>query len=344
MENKKLTIGERLLLNGVVTKEALDSAVSYQAEYYKKTGNRIKLGETLVKMGACEEEDIAEALSETTGYELLSLNKKPIDMAAANLITPDIAKRYMAIPIGFEDDKLLLAIQNPNDLLAIDDIALITGKEIIPVVISDIELRRVIDKFSNLSFVSNEDEDEKVKEQTEEMVNAENADKPAVILANQIINSAVKAGASDIHIEPQKDRFRVRFRIDGVLHETMQQPMSLFHSLISRIKIISNMDIAERRIPQDGRTTIKSDNRIIDIRVASLPSVYGEKITMRLLDRDSKAVTIEELGFPKENFNNFKDVLSMPYGFLLVTGPTGSGKSTTLYACLSKLNDVGRNK
>ena len=343
----KLPLGEKLVKLGVINSEQLEAAIKEQNSHFQKTGLKIKLGETLVKMGACSEDDIARAISDSTGYELLSLNKSPVDMSAANLITPDIAKRYMALPIGFKDGKVLLAIQNPNDLLAMDDIALITGKDIIPVVVSDVELKKVIEEFSRVSLeaeVKNEEEREEEEEESkEDVIVTTSSDKPAVILCNQIINNAVKAGASDVHIEPGKDRFRVRLRIDGVLHETLVQSMSAFASLISRIKIISNMDIAERRIPQDGRTTIKIDNRIIDIRVASLPSVYGEKITMRLLDRESKAITIDDLGFPPGNYEAFKEVLAMPYGFLLVTGPTGSGKSTTLYACLGKLNDVGRN-
>lgn len=168
-------------------------------------------------------------------------------------------------------------------------------------------------------------------------------DKPAVLLANQILNQAVKATASDVHIEPQEKFLRVRFRIDGVLHEIMQHPSRLNASLISRIKVMGNMDIAERRIPQDGRITLKSDGKTIDIRVASLPSAFGERVTLRLLNRSEHLITLNELGFTDQLLARYNQVLSLPYGFILITGPTGSGKSTTLYASLSRLNSIEKN-
>lgn len=343
MPSTKINIGERLIRNGIITKEQLDKALEFQKTQSDNNKRHIKIGTTLVEMGFCTDEDIAYALSQNTGYELVSLNKFKVDMSAANLITPDIAIKYNSLPIAFEDNKLLVAMQHPDDLLALDDLRLITGYEIKPMVVSDDELSAVLENFSSVSTnIDIEKENDEVVED-DYSVSDSSLDKPAVILAKQIINSAVRSDASDIHIEPQEKYFRVRYRIDGVLHEMMQQPNTMFASLISRIKIMSDIDIAERRIPQDGRATVKVDDKVVDIRVASLPSAYGEKITMRLLNRNSHTLTIEELGFPDTSNKRFMDTIKLPYGFLLVTGPTGSGKSTTLYATLAQLNSVERN-
>ncbi len=341
MEKAKLNMGERLLYNNIITQIQLSEALDYQKKQLKENGQHLKLGTILVKMGFCTDEDIAYALSQNTGYQLMSLNKKEVDMSAANLISPEIASKYRALPIGFENGKLLVAMERPDDLFTMDDLRLITGYDIKPIVVSDDELKAVLERFCNISrAIETEDSDE---EETEEQVIVDDNDQPAVILATQVINAAVRAGASDIHVEPLEKYFRVRYRIDGVLHEMMQQPSSLFPSLVSRIKIISNIDIAERRIPQDGRATVKVDGNVVDIRVATLPSAYGERITMRLLSRSNHVITIEELGFPQVDYNRFMHTISLPYGFLLVTGPTGSGKSTTLYASLAQLNSIEKN-
>lgn len=336
----KPQLGSRLVQNGIISERQLQEALEEQRS--NTSGHSEMLGEILVHMGACTEEDIARAMSQNTGYDLISLNSNPIDMAAANLITPEMAQRYNAIPIGMENDRLLVAMQNPNDLLAIDDLHLITGHEIQPVVVMDDELKAVLAQFSNMS-VAVEAVDEEEEEETETLTDEGEGDKPAVILASQVINGAIRAGASDVHVEPQEHLLRIRYRIDGVLHEVMQQPASMHAPLVSRIKVMANMDIAERRVPQDGRATVKVDGKIIDIRVASLPSAYGEKITMRLLNRSSQMITIEQLGFPSGSREKYLETIAMPYGFLLVTGPTGSGKSTTLYASLALLNSPDKN-
>jgi len=338
---KNSLLGELLINEGIITKEQLESALEKQKtkEQNKKKG---LIGNTLVELGYCTENDISRILARKAGVQFLEMNNYEIDMSAANLITPELAKRYNVLPIGFENDRLLLAMKNPGDIIAIDDLRIITGCSIKPVVINDKELETAIKRFINMSMALQEtDEIEEIEE--DETENDDLNEKPAVQLANQIINQAVKAGASDIHIEPQEKRLRIRYRIDGVLHEIMQQQINLHPTLVSRLKVMSNMDIAERRIPQDGRITLKVDGNIIDVRVASMPSAYGEKITMRLLNRSDRLITLKELGFNEYELEKYEITTKSPYGFILITGPTGSGKSTTLYASLAKLNQPDRN-
>ncbi len=336
-------LGEQLVKMGVVTEEQIKEALELQAQQ-RKNGQKAKLGQCLICLGFCEEENIAQAMAAKSGFEFMSINNSGIDMACANLITPDIANKYKLLPIAFKDNKLLVAMQNPNDIIAIDDIELLTGYEVEPVVVPDRELKTVLEQFSNVSKAIEEQPEDAFEESEigsieDEAVN----EKPAVLLVNQIINHAVKAGASDVHIEPQEKFTRVRFRIDGVLHEIMQQPLRLHPLVSSRIKVMGGMDIAERRIPQDGRITIKVEDKTIDIRVASLPSAYGEKLTLRLLNRSSKMITLTELGFPEIQLKRYNEVMHLPYGFILITGPTGSGKSTTLYATLAEINTPDKN-
>lgn len=336
-------LGEQLVKMGIVTEEQIKKALELQAQRRKK-GQKAKLGQCLIDLGCCSEECIARAMAAKSGFQFMSINETGIDMACANLITPEIANKYKLLPIGMKDNKLLVAMQNPNDIIAIDDIQLLTGFEVQPVVVSDRELAAVLDQFTNVS----KNFDDQPEEDFEEAAATSNEDysineKPAVLLVNQIINQAVKVGASDVHIEPQEKFTRVRYRIDGVLHEIMQQPLK-FHPLVSsRIKVMGGMDIAERRIPQDGRITLKVEDKTIDIRVASLPSAYGEKLTLRLLNRSSRMITLEELGFPENQLKRYKEAMHLPYGFILITGPTGSGKSTTLYATLAEINTPDKN-
>ncbi|MEA5011723.1 MAG: ATPase, T2SS/T4P/T4SS family [Angelakisella sp.] len=338
----KIPLGLRLEETGIITKEQLSQALAYQKEKAQE-GSQLRLGQAMVQLGFCTDEDIARAMSQITGYDLISLNNRQMDMTAVGLIPPELSKRYSAVAIAFEGDELLVAMLNPNDILAIDDLSLITGYKIRPVVVSDDELRAVVDQYSNLMTEVDSGEDE--LEELEELsgTSADTVDKPAVLLASQIVNSAIRSGASDIHIEPQEKNMRVRFRIDGVLHEIMQQPTRMHAPVVSRIKVMAGMDIAERRIPQDGRATVKVDGKVIDLRIASLPSAYGERVTMRLLNRSNSLITIDQLGFPDIDHKRYMETIHLPYGFLLVTGPTGSGKSTTLYASLANLNTPTKN-
>lgn len=334
-------IGKKLIDARIITKEQLEEALLRQ-KAKKHDGTNMLLGQALVELGYCSEEDIARAMAEKTSALFISLSDYNVDMAAANLISPELAKKYNALPIGFDDDKLLVAMKNPGDIISIDDLRIITGHPIQPVVINDKELEAALRRFLNIS--ASIETQEEIEEPQDESINIDEVnDKPAVQLANQILNQAVKAGASDVHIEPQEKLLRIRFRIDGVLHEIIHQPISIYPSLVSRIKVMANMDIAERRIPQDGRITLKVEGNIIDVRVASMPSTFGEKITMRLLNRSDSLITLAELGFDKRQLERYGEIMSLPYGLILATGPTGSGKSTTLYATLAKLNSPDKN-
>jgi type IV pilus assembly protein PilB len=336
-------IGHLLVDNGTITREQLKQALDAH-EAARNNGEKKLLGQILIELGFASEEKITRAIAAQAGVEFIHLEKLKIDGAAVTLIEPESARRYKALPIGFENDRLVVAMFDPNDILAIDDIRLITGYEVKPVCTSGSELRAAIDQYARSTSSIDTSEEEDLQE-TEDVDTAQavSIGKPAVQLANLIFNQAARDGASDIHIEPQDKRLRVRFRIDGVLHEVLNPPFRLYPPLVSRIKVIANMDIANRRIPQDGRITLKLDNRLIDLRVASLPTAYGEKMTLRLLDRSSQMITLPELGFPESQLKLFRKMIQKPHGCVLVTGPTGSGKTTTLYAGLAELNSVEKH-
>lgn len=342
---KKSYLGEQLVQAGIITNEQLKGALEQQRKNIGSAGKtKNALGQLLVCNGYCTEEDIARVIAKSSGAYFVTLANQAIDMSAANLITPEIAIRYQALPIGFENDKLKVAMRNPKDIIALDDLRILTGYDIITVVIPDMELDSALKQFENTSTGIDAPVKEEESEQPQEpQVSDPTAEKPAVQLANQIFNQSIRSGASDIHIEPQEKKLRIRFRIDGVLHDAISPSFKLQAALISRIKIMANMDIAERRVPQDGRFTIKVDERVVDVRVASLPSVYGEKLTLRLLSRGDRLITLAELGFPEDQLQRYNKTMGTPYGFVLVTGPTGSGKSTTLYATLAKLNSPAKN-
>lgn len=334
-------LGDLLVQMGIITKEQLDDALKHQN---KQSSGKGLLGNTLVKLGYCKEEDIARVVALQNDVPYISLDSYRIDEAATSLITPEIAQRYSALPIGFRDGKLVVAMKHPYDIIAIDDLCIYTGYDVQPVVCPDSELEAAIERYSrtNANIEQAEPEEEVDIEETPSEMD-DSAEKPAVQLANLIFSQAIRAGASDIHIEPQEKSMRVRFRIDGVLHDAMQPPKRLHPSLVSRIKVMANMDIADRRIPQDGRISLKLEDKVVDVRVATLPTAYGEKVTMRLLDRSAKLITLEELGFPPFELEKYRKLVHLPYGFILVTGPTGSGKSTTLYATLAAINTVEKN-
>ncbi len=333
-------LGTKLVEAGIITQDQLEEALKSQVI---RDGDKGLLGRTLVKLGYCSEDDIARVMAERAGVPFVSLESYTIDSAAMSLVSPEVARRYRALPIGFDNGRLVVAMMRPTDVIALDDLRILTGYEIQPVVVPDSELESAIDRFSRTnSDVETAPEDE---QQAPEIVTGpeESADKPAVSLANLIFSQAVNAGASDIHIDPQEKSMRVRFRLDGVLHDIMQPPRRLHPALVSRIKVLANMDIADRRVPQDGRMTLRIEGKTVDVRVASLPAAYGEKLTLRLLDRSAKLITLEKLGFSRQVLGAFEEFLCLPYGFILVTGPTGSGKSTTLYAALAALNSVEKN-
>ncbi len=299
----------------------------------------------LVALGYCTELDVANALSKKTGYNVVSIEDVGINFAIANIIPAELISKRRILPLYQEDKKLFVVMQNPNDLGVRDNLSVRTGGlEIVPLIATQSELNAAIDTVvNNTSNIDTYEDDEIAEEELAALDDLATDEKPAVQLVNQVITNAVKSGASDIHIEPMEKTMRVRLRIDGVLHEVLQNPIKLHNSVASRVKVIGGMDIAERRIPQDGRTTVKVDDRTFDIRIAVLPSVYGEKIVMRLLERGSKSVQLKDIKFSPEQLDRFTKTIFMPYGFLLVTGPTGSGKSTTLYATLAEVSDITKH-
>ncbi len=300
----------------------------------------------LVNLGFCSELDVAHAMEKKTGYKYVSIEETGIDFAVANIIAPELIAKRRILPLYQDDKKLYVVMQNPNDLGVRDNLSVRTGGlEIVPLISTVSELNAAIDTIVNNASNIDTYEDEEVVNEDELAALDElaNDEKPAVQLVNQVITNAVKSGASDIHIEPMEKTMRIRLRIDGVLHEVLQNPIKLHNSVASRVKVIGGMDIAERRIPQDGRTTVKVDDRTFDIRIAVLPSVYGEKIVMRLLERGAKSVQLKDIKFSPEQVGRFTKTIFMPYGFLLVTGPTGSGKSTTLYATLAEVSVITKH-
>ncbi len=334
-------LGNHLVEAGVITPAQLEDALRHQN---LKSGGKGLLGKTLVELGYCTEEDIARVIAKRAGVPFISLASYIIDGSATSLISPETARRYGVLPLGFSKGRLLVAMKRPGDIIAIDDLRVLTGHEIQPVVVTDSELEAAIQNYSR-SSVGVEAAAAEEEEAAEDVAVGpdEASEKPAVQLANVIFNQAVQAGASDVHIEAQEKTLRIRFRIDGVLHDVMQPARRLHPSLVSRIKVMANMDIAERRVPQDGRITLKVEGKTVDVRVASLPAVYGEKLTLRLLQRTASLITLEQLGFPPRDLARYREVMRLPYGFILVTGPTGSGKSTTLYATLAALNTPERH-
>jgi len=333
-------MGTWLVKEGVISQEQLDQALAKQKTSQNKEES---LGKILVRDGHCTEEDIARVTAKRVGVPFILLENVTIDPAAVATLPVTALKRYNALPVAFNGDKLTVAMKYPNNLMAIDDLRIMTGFDIKPVVVPDSELEAAIEKFSRASM---DFEYLNEGEQQEENISVDSDDqtsKPAVQLANMILAQAVGAKASDIHIEPYETHLRVRLRIDGVLHDIMQLPRKIHASLVSRIKIMANMDIAERRIPQDGRMSMKIEGRSIDARVASLPASFGERLTLRLLDRSARIITLEELGVAPEILQRYREALALPYGCILVTGPTGSGKSTTLYASLATVDKVAKN-
>lgn len=332
------SICARLIDAGIINENQLREALEIQ-----KTSKQL-IGTILTQLGYCTEEDIAKTLAKKTGYKFVSIDEVGVNIAVANLITPEFALRNNALPLFEEEGVVYVAMQNPNDILLVDNLRMITGYEICPVVAADMELAVAIENFANMNSGVEDYDDDAEDTTVAESEQLDIDDKPTVQLVNQIINNAIKAGASDIHIEALEKVMRVRFRIDGVLQEIMQNPIKMYAGVISRIKVIGGMDIAERRIPQDGRATVKFEDKTMDVRIASMPTVYGEKVVMRLLERNStKTVTIKDIKFSPRQFDRFDHAIRMPYGFVLVTGPTGSGKSTTLYATLAEISTIEKN-
>jgi type IV pilus assembly protein PilB len=332
-------LGKILVQAGLITDEQLDAAL-------QEAGDR-PLGEVLADQEVASEEEIAQAVADQLGLDYVDLSAYEIDANAATLLATDIARRYQVIPIAFQDDELVVAMSDPANIFAVDDLRIVTGYEIRPVVASESDLTRAIDKFGamrqDVDAMVDDLEDSVTAVEEEEDEDVEDDSAPVAKLMNLILTEAIRENAGDIFIEPQEKDMRIRYRVDGVCHEVVRSPRKLHRQLISRIKIASMMDIAEKRIPQDGRFGVVVDNKSVDFRVAVIPSVQGEMCVMRLLRKDAIMMSLEDLGFLEDPLSKLTGALSKPYGCLLVTGPTGSGKSTTLYAAINRTTEPTKN-
>jgi type IV pilus assembly protein PilB len=334
------SVATRLVDEKLISQEALDKALKQK----KETG--ITVTANLVKMGAITEEDLTKFLSELYNVPVINLSNLEIDKSIIKLIPGEVASKFQAIPVERVGRKLKVAMVNPSNIFAIDDIKFLTGLEVQPLIAPENDIKKTIDRYydspDSLASVmkSMEEEVEIVEEEPEEEVGAlEEVDHaPVVKLVNSLIADAVRKRASDIHVEPYEKTLRVRFRIDGVLYEMMAPPFRMKASIISRLKIMAELDIAERRVPQDGRIKLRTMGKTIDLRVSTLPTIFGEKVVMRILDKSNLSIDLTKAGFEQHALDHFLRAIESPYGIVLVTGPTGSGKTTTLYSALTKIS------
>ncbi|MDR7419655.1 MAG: type II secretion system ATPase GspE [Armatimonadota bacterium] len=332
---------------GIITQEQLSEALEIQT----RTGERI--GRILRDIGAVTESDLARGMAHQWGLQYLSLADAKIDNDAAKLIPHALAARHKVIAIERRGGRLLLATADPLNVIAVDDVRLITGLEVDLVVATEEEITNALARVYQLADtlldrVMKESVTDYAVEVTEEdqsieQLRALTEEGPVVKLVNLIVDEAVKQGASDIHIEPHRGGMWIRYRVDGVLRDVMNPPTNLKAALISRVKIMADLDIAERRRPQDGRIHLTADGRSIDLRVSTLPTMFGEKVVLRVLDQSSTQIGLTRLGFPTTVLHQWETAVSKPHGMVLVTGPTGSGKTTTLYSTLAKLNTLDQN-
>ena len=342
-------LGELLVQEDLISPEQLETALAEQ----KVAGGRLSYH--LSKLGYLEESELSEILSKQYGVPSINLSDFDIDLEVIKLIPQDVVEKYRVIPISRADSSLIVAMVDPSNILAIDDIKFLTGYNIEAVVATEDSIMAAIEKYYEAEsdtfedvFGDFEDEDLELID-TDDDINVKeleraSEDAPVVKLVNLILSDAIKKGASDIHVEPYERSFRVRYRVDGLLHKVMDPPRKLQNAIISRLKIMADLDIAERRLPQDGRIKLKTaKGKEMDFRVSTLPTIYGEKVVLRLLDKDSLQLDMTRLGFEDVPLQQFKEAIHKPFGMVLVTGPTGSGKTTTLYSALTELNTITEN-
>jgi type IV pilus assembly protein PilB len=339
---KTKKLGEILVEEGLISAEQLERALLEQSRTDQL------LGRILIDLKMVKESDLMAALAKQIGFRFVDLTEFTIDGSAAGLIPEQVARRYRALPIGYEDSRLLVAMADPANLFALDDIRTITGMDLQPVVATAADIESAIRKYSRMDESVQKMASEASSAADEDIADLERAaasleEGPIVKMVNLLISQAIADRASDIHIEPMEREVRIRYRIDGVLTEVMRSPKNIQAGLISRLKVMADINIAERRVPQDGRIGLTVAGKSIDLRVATLPTVYGEKVVIRILDKSSVLLKLEELGFLDQSFKRYEEAFTKPYGAILVTGPTGSGKSTTLYATLNIVNKPDRN-
>ncbi len=343
-------IGEKLVRNALITQDQLVEAQKAQ----KASGTR--LGSQLVKLGYLSEEQLVEFLGQQYGLPAIVLKTLHPDPETVKLVPLNVVQKYMAIPFERQGSTLKVAMTDPANIFAVDDLKFLTGYSIEVYVTSEESLKWAIDHFYDQSaslgeaLATMEEEDgsielaEGMDEVSVGVMEKEAEEAPVIKLCNLILMDAIKKGASDIHIEPYEKFMRIRFRIDGMLQEVMKPPMRLKNAIISRLKIMSKLDIAERRLPQDGRIKLRiQGGREVEFRVSVLPTLFGEKVVMRILDKSNLQLDMTKLGFEEEALARFKEGIYKPWGMVLVTGPTGSGKTTTLYSAISELNKIETN-
>lgn len=351
-------LGELLIREKIISPEQLKTA----AEYEKK--NKVPIGSALVALGYITEEDMAQALSRQLGYPYIDLSQFEVYPDVIELVPVDIAKKHMIMPIHRIRSFLTMAMVDPTDLDVIENVRFRTNLSIQPVIASESGITEAINKYYGSSDslrvkeiideieqadngAVNVIEEEEEEYDIEELVHS-TEEAPVITLVNTIFMDAIKKGASDVHFEPYERSFRVRYRIDGVLHEMMDLALKFKNPVISRVKILSNMDIAEKRLPQDGRIKMRvkwgeNSRKEVDMRISCVPAIFGEKIVSRILDRENLQLDMTKLGFEKKSLSVFNEAIHRPFGIILVTGPTGSGKTNTLYSAISSLNNQEKN-
>lgn len=341
--NTRKRLGEILVEAGCVTEEHIQKALKIQ----KETGD--KLGEILVKEGYVNEEQILKVIESQFGIQYVDITKVYIDAEAVKMIPEELCRKHAVAAIEVANGEITLAMKDPLNYYAIEDIKLTAALPIKPVISSEAAIYSTIEKYfgkQNAEKAVQEFEKEFVStdaktEAVETVREIDNA--PIVKYVNSIIENSIRNNASDIHIEPEDDCIRVRIRVDGILNEIMKSPLNMLNAIITRIKVMADMNVAEKRVPQDGRIAFKIENRNIDLRVSTIPTIYGEKTVMRVLDKTNFLLSKSNLGLSPHNLEIFDRLVEKPYGIILVTGPTGSGKTSTLYTILSEINDIKKN-
>jgi type IV pilus assembly protein PilB len=342
----------------LLVKENLLTADQAQKATAEQRRSNERLGTVLRRLGFLSDEDLLDFLSRKYGIPVINLQRVEVTEEIIRLVKKEIVQKYQVFPVRKVGNTLTLALSDPTVVLAIDDVQFATGLHVIPVLASETAIREAIDKSYTDSAVKLDEllqKEQQVGADALELVDRssskvdiselgeEAGEAPVIRFVNLILADAIRKRGSDIHLEPYEKVFRVRYRIDGVLHDVMAPPKQMEAAILSRVKIMANMDIAERRLPQDGRISVKFSNKEVDLRVSSLPTIFGEKIVMRILDKSGVVLDLQKLGFEADDLERFSRIIQTPYGMILVTGPTGSGKSTTLYAAVSTINSAEIN-
>lgn len=331
-----MRLGDILIAAKLITQRQLEAALDTQ----KKTGAR--LGEALINLGFVTEFDMCNTLADQLGYPFIPNPEIQMEPGIGALVSEELAKKYRAVPVRMDGNSLIVAMADPLNFLAIDDISLASGRRVKPAVSPEKAIQRALLKAYAMKSTGQQPA-EPVAEQANRAYDLEEADESGVVkTVNNMIAQALGMRATDIHIEPVEHQVRIRFRVDGQLQESNPLPKANLNSVLSRIKVMAGMDIAERRLPQDGRIEVEMQGRRLDLRVNTVPTVYGEKVAIRILDRSAALMGLGELGMAEDVLTNLRSILAKPHGLFLVTGPTGSGKSTTLMAALSEINHTSR--